>query len=125
MKLITLLLLFLLPLSSVAQDICVTFDCLVIKIEDNSTAKVYHVDSKATVTDNSVVVTIKTTTEEVMLFEQSGIKWNVGVNYLEHTHGDNNIKYYPRINNLVVTNNKTLVETTFYGSIPQLIEIKK
>ena len=113
------------PLNVVAQDLCVTHDCLVIKIEDNNSAKIYHVDSKITITDNSVLVSLISGNENIMLFEQPTLHWTVGVNYLEYISGDTNIKYYPRLNNLVVTNTASLSETTFYGTIPSLIEIKK
>lgn len=125
MKLITLFLL-LLPFGIVAQDLCVTYECYIVKIEDNNSAKIYHLDSKVTVTDNSILVTLNVNDNEkdVVLFEQPTLHWTVGVDYLEYS-GDSIIRYYPKVNNLVIINNKNLSETTFYGTIPSLIEIRK
>lgn len=106
-----------------AQSIKTEYDSYLIKIEDNYSAKIYHWQSLVTITDTSVVVTTKPKETLVTLFYQYDIKWAVGVNYLNYNNEYVDIKFYPRTNDLVVT--MQLKETTFYGTVPTLIEIKK
>lgn len=94
-------------------------------MEDNSGAKIYHAEYKVTITDTSIMVTMFPEGVETLIFEVPTLTWSVGVNYMESNYEKINVKFYPRLKNLVITNMETLIETTFYGTIPTLIEIKK
>lgn len=102
-----------------------SYDSYFQTIVNNQEVRILHMPMCITVTDVDVIITVTLTDKTQSLLTEHLVNWKVGVNCFNSLINEVQITYWPKENKLVINDLNNRVESTYYGSIPQMLSIRK